>query len=290
MADPLVIKIDLNSETVSKALELIAQAGYLLYEPTRIKRRAKAETDSLIIKTKGEIAIEQLQKQAFYRWAKLETVRQENINKLTTNALQQVQLSKKQIDPSTDADWVRKYFGFSQDISNEDMQLIWSKVLSGELIKSGSFSYKTMSILANMRKDDAELFSKLCSYTLIIAGEKKVSLIFGDGSFAAYNQKAFSFEDLQLLESLGLIHFNDITNFKVMSISSKQMPFICGKDSYLLVTQEEKVDINVGSVMLTREGQELFKVITTETSPNLIEIVKKNWIINGRSLTKIGES
>jgi DNA-binding transcriptional regulator YhcF (GntR family) len=287
MANPLVVNLDINSKTVDKALDLISQAGFVLYEPTKIRKKAKAEADALVIRTEGEIKASKLQKQAIYRLAKLEIVRQKNINVLTEKAMQEINNSGKTIDSATDTDWIRKFFDFSQDVSNEEMQDIWAKVLAGEFIKSKSFSYKTMSILANMRQVDAELFSKLCRYVIVMYGGRKVSLIFPDGSDGKYNKGEFTFEDLQHLESLGLIHFNSISSFRLTLSSAKTIIFSSDNKSYAITTEEEKIDLGVGDVLLTREGQELFSVINAKAVESLVDLVKQKWVTGSRTMMEL---
>jgi hypothetical protein len=52
-----------------------------------------------------------------------------------------------------------------QDEGDEDMQMYWAKLIRGECAKPGSFSPKTRAVLKTLRKEDAELFTKLCSFS-----------------------------------------------------------------------------------------------------------------------------
>ena len=60
-----------------------------------------------------------------------------------------------------DKDWFTRYFNIVQDISNEDIQDLWAKLLAGEIKQPGSFSYRTLETLKNMTTDEAELFTKI---------------------------------------------------------------------------------------------------------------------------------
>jgi len=280
------VNIDIKSETVTKAIELIARAGYVLYEPSRIKKKAKAESEAREINAKSDIKISFLQKQALNRILSTETLRQKNINNLTSKALCEVVSSQKQIDTTTDVDWIKKYFSFSQDISNDDMQNLWSKILSGELIRAGSFSYKTMSILANMRKEEAELFSKI--YTFVVSfGPRLVPLIYEDGLGKNEYNNLFSFEDMQFLYSLGLIHFNDVGEYTLTS-ASKDVIVNAGEKTFLISSETEGKNVfKVGKVLLTKEGQELSGIINPIKSKDLLDIIKSNLITAGRSIKEI---
>lgn len=287
MPIPLSINVDIKSETLNKAMELIARAGYILYEPTRIKQKAKAKADAKLITEKNELNISILQRQTLGRILAIETSRQENINRISQKVFGEIASSGKQIDPLTDVDWIKKYFSFSQDISNEEMQNVWSKILAGELINAGSFSYKTMSILANMRKQEAELFSRLCTFVLVINDFRFVPLIFSDpSSDGKYNQSSINFEELQFLESLGLIHFNSVSSYS-LTISNKEFTIGIGSKNYLFKTSEDKIKLGVGDVLLTKEGQELFKVVNAIPNAGLIEVVKKEWVTASRSISEL---
>lgn len=287
MSSPIALNIDIKSETVGKAIELIGKAGYVLYEPIRIKKKAFAEAKAKEINAKSEIKITKIQKQALSRILATETLRQENINRLSSNALSDIARSGKEVDLSTDIDWIKKFFSFSQDISNEQMQNLWSKILSGQLINSGHFSYKTMSTLADMRKEEADLFSRLCSYVVIIDGSRLVPLVFSDTSDDnKYNNGAFNFEELQFLVSIGLIHFDNFGGFG-LTVTKKDFNIKCGNKFFVINTNEEKTTFGVGKVLLTKEGQELFSVVSVVPYPNLIETVRQKWITGNRTIKEL---
>ncbi|EKE05895.1 MAG: hypothetical protein ACD_19C00164G0003 [uncultured bacterium] len=288
MALPAInLDIDIKSETVSKALDMLAKAGHVFYEPTAIKRKASAESEASIIKAKTAIKVTELQHQALNRLLSLETSRQININSLSQKALTQIALSGQKIDESTEVDWIKKYFSFSQDVSNEDMQTLWARVMAGEFTKAGSFSYKTMSILANMRKEEAELFALVCTF-VVDTGKRLVPLIYdsNSGEIKKFNH-AFSFEDLQFLQSLGLVHFNDIGEYNVTT-SSKDFLINDSKKSLLISSNIEGKNVfNVGKVLLTKEGQEMCTIVNPERSPNLGEIINSKLVTGERTITEL---
>ena len=66
-------------------------------------------------------------------------------------------------DHEVDHDWTARFFNDVQDVSSEEMQQFWSKILAGEVERPGSTSIKTLSILKNLDRDTANLFENLCS-------------------------------------------------------------------------------------------------------------------------------
>ena len=43
-----------------------------------------------------------------------------------------------------DPDWTARFFDYAQDISSEDMQRIWAKILAGEVESPGRTSLRTL--------------------------------------------------------------------------------------------------------------------------------------------------
>lgn len=65
-------------------------------------------------------------------------------------------------------DWITNYFDKCRLVSDEQMQNLWSKVLTGEANSPGKFSKRTVNLLASLDKTDAELFQKICSFAWIV--------------------------------------------------------------------------------------------------------------------------
>ncbi len=69
-------------------------------------------------------------------------------------------------DVEPDHDWAARYFNEVQDVSSEDMQTLWARILAGQVTNPGTTSIHTLSILKNLSPAIAELFSRLCSLSI----------------------------------------------------------------------------------------------------------------------------
>ena len=69
-------------------------------------------------------------------------------------------LGEEQQTPTT-IDWLIDFFEKAGDISDEDVQLLWAKVLAGEIKHPGSFSQKTLRILLDLEPYQANEFEAL---------------------------------------------------------------------------------------------------------------------------------
>ncbi len=63
-----------------------------------------------------------------------------------------------------DDDWTARFFDHAKDVSNEDMQNLWAKVLAGEVRRPGRFSLRTLDILKNLSPDEARHFADLAAF------------------------------------------------------------------------------------------------------------------------------
>jgi uncharacterized repeat protein (TIGR03899 family) len=150
------------TEPLCKLIETVASAMGILHEPRRIRKRAKAEAEAAIIQAKADIEIRRLNARADRRLVNQEIRRQKNIEAVLKGAAQQ--LPEHVSDKAVDEDWIFEFFNCCQDIGQSEMQVLWSKILAGEITKPGTYSLRTLNLLKTVTKDDANLFTTLCCY------------------------------------------------------------------------------------------------------------------------------
>ena len=146
------------------------------------------------------------------------------------------------------------------------MQTLWARVLSGEANSPGSFSKRTVNLLASLDKADAELFSRLCSFCWLMGGEL-VPLVYSvDDPLLACS--GISFAAVKHLDDIGLIRFESLRGFSLNWGGDASVAAYHGR--VVLVTlaqphdgavkavppgQERSMDI--GHVLLSKVGREL---------------------------------
>ena len=69
-----------------------------------------------------------------------------------------------------DSDWITRFFRIAEDITTDEMQALWGKVLAGEVKRVGSFSLRTLDILKNISTKEAELFARVAHLGIINSG------------------------------------------------------------------------------------------------------------------------
>src|SRR5712692_1338799 len=150
-------------------IEKISDAVGGVFKPFQIVRVAKAEAEAELIHARAQIQVSDLQRRAMQRFLVEEAKRQSNIESITQKALPL--LDEKASPQNVEDDWITNFFEKSRIISDEQMQRLWSGVLAGEANSPGTFSKRTVNLLADLDKGDAELFMRLCSFDWVIVDE-----------------------------------------------------------------------------------------------------------------------
>ena len=171
------------------------------------------------------------------------------------------ELGDKEVsDHEPDPDWTARFFDCVQDVSSEDMQKIWAKILAGEVESSGRTSLRTLDILRNMTKRDAEMFSDLCPF------------IMGEG-FMFYDLSVKDFGPLSLRNLLHLADCNLVNferNLKVIQQWREAHYLILDyQNSVLMVTSNSRPSgpLGIPAFRLTTSGVELGSL--NPGSPNM---------------------
>lgn len=220
MPDINLSLIDLKalSEPACKLIEAVRSAVGLLYEPWHVRRMAKAERDAALIRAKGEVDIvitkargaekftkelEEIALRASERLNNRELRRQMNIESITVKALEELPDSVS--EEKVDEDWIAQFFNYCQDVGDEEMQTLWARLLAGEVARPGSYSLRTLQLVRMLRKSDAELFTRFCSYVWTYYPEGAMTHIYNEQTDELLKSKGFHFGDFLHLQSLGLI-------------------------------------------------------------------------------------
>ena len=195
------------SEPITKLVEVVSNAVGAVYEPTRIRRRAKAEADTALIAAAGREAVSTLERRSRARVAAVEARRQRNIESVVRGAADLLPSSVSR-EP-VDEDWVIAFFEQCQDVSNDQMQTLWSRILSGEVTKPGSFSLRTLAAVKTLSRHDADLFSRFCAFVWLTPDGPLP--VIEDTTTINLGDRGIGLGDLLNLEGIGLLNYQLVT-------------------------------------------------------------------------------
>jgi hypothetical protein len=154
-------------EGFGRAAEKLADTIYhvvnLVSGPDRVRAQAQARADAAIITARAEAEIADIQERARHRLVNRELRRQSHIEQIAVKAVAALPPPDQVSEKPVSEDWVTRFFEECQDISDEQMQEIWAKILAGEVARPGSFEPRTLSVVRDLTRCDAALFDKVCS-------------------------------------------------------------------------------------------------------------------------------
>lgn len=271
MDAPIKIDVDL-ARPATVLIEKIAGAVGIVYEPTRIRRKAKAEAESEVVLAKTKVKVTQIEKRAAARLITEETRKQKNMESVIEKSIPYLD---KTADPNqVNDDWLTHFFEQSRKTSDNEMQDLWARLLAGEANKPGSYSKRTVNLVAELEKSDAEQFGKLSNFVWSISG-RLAPLIFEPDN-AIYEKNGVTFAVLKHLESLGLLSFDPLAGYQITSPGMAGNFFVVyqGRGYIVKIPEGKPNNLSTGKVLLTKQGMELLAVSSSDKIPGLEDYVK----------------
>ncbi len=194
-------------------------------------------------------------------------------------------------DPSQiDDDWAANYKDKARTCSNEEMADLWAQLLAAEANNPGSYSKKTVNVLADLEPDDARLFRDTADFRLIphnpIFGEGrqvhgfsrppsvKPRLVVLDDIHSIYTDRGVNFESLARLEWLGLLRY--VTPGYTLTQRGNSFNSYLNGDRLIFLSQDGP--IRVGRAEFTPAGSQLSDLCIPHESPKgFLDYLADTW-------------
>ncbi len=269
-------------KSLDKFLDIFARATGSLYKPKAMRNEADAKAYEIRvlgnanldveinrIKALGfndsstEIAIsnpeDDFMNRARHRLVNRELKRQQNLESIAEKTIEN--LTAQSSSAPVDEDWITRFFNIAEDISNDDMQSLFSKILAGEIARPKTFSLRTLEVFRNLTSEEAAIFQR-ARYLAANGGH-----LFKIGNAYDFENFGLAYSDLMVLRSCGLMHDNDALSFN-FNPSAKGEPATFGYNGiYITVSRAPNEKLQLEQTPFTPEGIELMQLI--EPAPNL---------------------
>lgn len=253
------------SQPLCKLIDVFQNGCSWVLKPSQIKRIASATSLTKSIESNDEFKSQLKQALLESTANAARSIREErqfdNIASVYANATQELQMIENIDKTPVDPDWAARFFDYAKDISDEEAQIVWAKILAGEIIKPGSFFKRTLSVLRNIEAFEAKWFADICQFILcdcIVIYKQFMDLY-------PYNQ-------LQSLMDCGLVN-SEACSY----ILNKETKEISGKTHTIKLmnnqTISNQVALNVFS--LTDAGSQLYKITQSQTNQTFLMKLKE---------------
>ena len=275
MAESPLVNIGDLAKPAILLIEKVSNAFGRHFDPNQTIRMAEADAGAHRIielgKAETEIEVTALRQRAASRLLNEEMTKQENIESIVGGATKY--LTDEASPESIEDDWIRNFLGKCSIVSDEDMQKLWARILAGKGNSPGTFSRRTVNLVADLDKRDAEMFVDLCSFVWEIDGQRIP--VFVNLKHEVYK----SYEiDLLRLRELGLVTIGG-TSFalRLSPLPKNVIASYCGKELNLALPEDTANSMDVGRVRFTVAGLELSSVCESAEAPRFYEYVHDVW-------------
>lgn len=168
-------------------------------------------------------------------------------------------------------DWLNNFEEIAKLKSNEEMQLLFGKILSGEISNPGAFSLKTLNTVSQMDPEVAKAFMKLCSCFLHFKSLDTVHLSVYPSALEHHllDFEIITYYEITLLKEFGLLHSSPAAYNFIKIAERENINLQIGIDSFKLIFSgddnlRKRNERNTPIINLTSAGQELISGLINE--------------------------
>ena len=158
------VNMDKLGKPVEKLIDAFSRGTGIAYLPRHIKKLASASKYAGKQLDLSAQEIKELFGASLLLTCGKQNRQHKNIQAITQKAM--AALPDTVDDKTVDEDWIAHFFEDCKNVSNEQMQILWGRLLAGEITKPGSFSIRTLDFIKSMSTEEAELFTSFCRFVL----------------------------------------------------------------------------------------------------------------------------
>lgn len=270
-------------DLIKFAGEKIEKATGFIFDPYGAKRESRQQLVSRI-KSLNLPPLEEAALISKVRKIIKEYINQNDIIQIALDNLNSRQMQEPPKFDDVDDEFLSRFFESAKHVSNDEVKLIWGRILANELSSPNSIPKHLIHILSIIKSEQAEAFMTICKYCL---SDQKKLFPFIDYHRANeyWSTHNLLLEDMLDLQTLGLITvdvsdiYYIINNHIISSKSNSLFNVIYEHSDYIISIQAEQghminkneMHIHNGNIVFTDAGLALANVVNIEYSDEALE-------------------
>lgn len=155
-----------------------------------------------------------------------------------------------------DDDWLYRWRDYAGDVSEEEMQRLWGKLLAGELKAPGSYSLRCLDFLRNLSQDEAKTIEKLSRFA--------IEGVVWRGDAKLFESEEISFSTLLEMQDLGVISGVESVGIETTWKTNAADKFVKAlmSNGKVLVAQHDDAnrELKLEVYLLTSLGRQILKL------------------------------
>lgn len=254
---------------LDKLFETVANATGLTALGTIINAHGEAKAQSILAKKKAEsdaeveiLRMQGKEKVAQYVMSR-NTQKIENVGEILAKAEQHFSPDEEVSNEPVDKDWMNRFLDIAETISDDEMRDLWARVLAGEVKRPTTYSLRTLDVLRNITKTEAELIVKSSNYIV--------------GNSICTENFALTLDEQLLLDDMGIIYGEQLYTSLISSTGKMQFPL--NRQMLLWIYAPVNLHMSIKCHKLTKAGRDILNLIQendyVDFAINLAQHLKK---------------
>lgn len=264
------------SKPMTKLIEVVSSGMNIATTPWQTKRNAKADSEAIQILSQsletvpGEVTYTNpnfsitvkngsVEENTITRVIQQEIERQINLSAIVSKTATLLEQKESVSSEPLEKDWMTNFKNIAQDISNQEMQLLWARILSQEIEEPHSFSYRTLDFLKSVQPSEAKIIENVLKYSF-----SDVNYVFILGDKEYLQTVNIPFEQGLLLEELGLATGNLVLRIEP---NATEYYRVSQSNNYVRISNPTTQPLDIPTMKLTTLGKEVFQL-----TPNYFDL------------------
>jgi hypothetical protein len=244
------------AETIGRGL------GWIL-EPRQVRRLAVAQADAEVIRERGHQTALTIAERASIRRAFELRREQQNLEGIIHSTVELLAETTEFSEEPVEADWAAEFFGHAKMVSDERARVLWARLLAAEVRRPGSCSRRTLGVLSQLSKAEAELFTWFAACVWEIDGQALAPFIQSNGGRTAA-------EPTRRLHDAGLLFFGQHHGRQDVLLSSQaDFPLSYCGNRYMGGKKVGVAEPRLIAFRLTSAGHQLLSVCQPNPDPGI---------------------
>ncbi len=186
--------------------------------------------------------------------------KQKNIESVTSFAAEELKNEPPIDNEPLDDDWTTRFFRIVEDISNEEMQTLWGKILAGEIKQPKTYSLRTLETIRNLSKKEANTFLKIANF--VISTGNSCYLFKGKNEKLLSEKHKITYGEISLMVEAGLLQSGTFVNHQILKQAKDIQNVYTSGDTIIVVNVKANTPtIQIPVYVYSNSGKELLKLI-----------------------------
>lgn len=255
----------------AEAYKIKALADAKSYEINTIGEAIRNNQDLPMAFNNGDTSLsidttntEQLIQRSNYRLQYQQARKEHNIESVIGKTVLELEDKTVESTDDVDEDWLNRFFNIVEDVSDEQLQSLWSRILAGEILQPHSYSLRLLEFLRNISKDELELILKIMPF---ITGKK---IFKNDNILSKYG---INYELILKLDEIGILNSSAMISQYYDLNNNEQASLFDNKEIICLVNNKssEKKHISIPIFTVNEIGLKLQKLSNTKMNVDFVK-------------------